>query len=119
MLEPVVLLVTDDPKRRSSIKTVLRERNYRVVVTRGSLEALAAAARLPIEAVIVKEELPGVRGSELARILSRTFPGLPVMYLEEVAGDAEMAGQLDALITARRKPASSSKPENGEQSKTA
>src|SRR5688572_7631304 len=94
MAQPTVLLVADEAPLRASVKSALEKRGYHVLAARGSLEALAAAASVPIDALVTKVRMPAVGGAALGRILCDAFPGLPVVYLASV-NQEDMADQLD------------------------
>ncbi len=129
MAEPTVLLVADEARLRSRVKSALEKRGYHVLAARSSFEAFATAAGHPVDALVTKVDLPGVEGSALGRILCDTFPGLPVVYLAKVNEEGadrltqpgDVADQLDRLITqrSRRKPASIDRGQGGRHSRSA
>ncbi|MEK7408604.1 MAG: response regulator [Acidobacteriota bacterium] len=83
-MPPKSILVVDDERRsRSLLKSALRERGYRVLGAASGLEALAVCACRPIDLLLAKPEMPGIDGRQLAEALARPFPGLPVLYFRQ------------------------------------
>ena len=97
---PKSVLVADDGRRsRSLLKSVLRERGYRVFGAASGLEALAVCACHPIDLLLAKPGMPGIGGRQLAEALARRFPALPVVYLGQ-SDAAALLGEVEEALAA-------------------
>jgi CheY-like chemotaxis protein len=84
------LLVDDDELVRASTAEMLREIGFRVVEAECAEEGLRLARADPtLDAVVTDHLMPGMTGAELARILRRERPDLPVLV---ISGYANMDG---------------------------
>lgn len=81
-----VLLVEDHRPMRESIVGHLQERGFAVDCVCYGHEALAAAATLPLDAVILDLGLPDIDGMHVLSSLRGSHPALPTILLTE--GDA-------------------------------
>ena len=88
MTNPRVLVVDDEPQLRRALLTNLSARGYDVDVASTGEEALAHAARLHPDVVILDLGLPGIDGLEVVRGL-RGWTEVPIVVLS--ARDAEEA----------------------------
>ena len=88
-----VLIVEDDAPLQRALSTNLRARGYEVDVVGSGEEALAVAARLHPDVVVLDLGLPGIDGIEVVRGL-RGWSRVPIVVLS--ARDAERA-KVDAL----------------------
>jgi len=77
----MVLLVDDEELTRQFYGDLLVEHGFRVVAVAGGTEALEAASRHPVEAVLLDVMMPEVSGLETLEKLHRRFPDLPVIIL--------------------------------------
>jgi PAS domain S-box-containing protein len=84
-----VLLVDDEPLVRASTADMLAELGYAVVEAESGHEALARIDSSPPDLVITDHLMPGLSGTDLARILAAERPGLPVLI---VSGYADLDG---------------------------
>jgi CheY-like chemotaxis protein len=84
-----VLLVDDEPLVRASTADMLAELGYAVVEAESSHEALALIDGRGVDLVITDHLMPGLSGTDLARILAAERPGLPVLI---VSGYADLDG---------------------------
>jgi two-component system cell cycle response regulator len=78
---PLVLLVDDEELTRQFYGDLLVERGFRVVSVAGGAEALAAASRHPVEAVVLDIMMPELSGLETLEQLRQIAPDLPVVIL--------------------------------------
>ncbi|HEY0411743.1 MAG TPA: PAS domain S-box protein [Allosphingosinicella sp.] len=84
-----VLLVDDEPLVRASTADMLAELGYEVIEAESGAEALdLVRARAP-DLVITDHLMPGLSGTELARLLAVEAPDLPVLI---VSGYANLEG---------------------------
>lgn len=99
---PVVLVVDDDPLVLSTTVEMLSYAGYDAHPATSAREALAAAEVLPHMSVVVTDHaMPGMTGSELARVLVESRPGLRVVL---ASGYAEVADHTPAVAARLQKP---------------
>ena len=79
----IVLLVEDEEQVRRLTRTILEKYGYKVIEASGAAAALEAAAAHhgPIHVLLTDVVMPGGSGSELARELARSRPGVRVLYM--------------------------------------
>ena len=83
------LLVDDEPLVRASTADMLTELGYEVVEADSGQDALAAIDLRVPDLVITDHLMPGLSGTDLARLLAAERPGLPVLI---VSGYADLDG---------------------------
>jgi PAS domain S-box-containing protein len=84
-----VLLVDDEALVRASTADMLAELGYDVLEAESAQEALALIEAGPLDLVITDHLMPGLSGTDLARIIAAERPGLPVLV---VSGYADLEG---------------------------
>jgi DNA-binding NtrC family response regulator len=77
----MVLLVDDEEMTRQFYGDLLAKHGFRVVAVASGSEALEAAPRHPVEAVLLDIMLPELSGLEILGQLHERFPDLPVIIL--------------------------------------
>jgi CheY-like chemotaxis protein len=80
---PLILLVDDDPVVRLTLTRALTQRGYQVRTAadgQGAITILNGLKTLPAIA-ITDLEMAGVNGEDLARVLARRYPELPVIFM--------------------------------------
>jgi CheY-like chemotaxis protein len=82
-----VLVVDDEPLVREYLVRALETGGYEVVAVEDGLAGLEAAqtAPRPYDLVVTNSHMPGLRGEELIGRLREVCPGLPVLYLDDLA----------------------------------
>jgi two-component system, OmpR family, KDP operon response regulator KdpE len=90
-----VLVVEDEAGLRRALAINLRARRYEVPVAATGAEALALAARLPPDAVVLDLGLPDMDGTEVIRGL-RGWTQAPIIVLSARAGQGDKVDALDA-----------------------
>jgi two-component system KDP operon response regulator KdpE len=90
-----VLVIEDEPALLRALEISLRARGYQVVSSSGGQDALAEAARIPPDAVLLDLGLPDLDGTEVIRRL-RSWSAVPVLVLSGRAGSGDKIGALDA-----------------------
>jgi PAS domain S-box-containing protein len=85
----LVLLVDDEPAVRTSTAEMLGELGYEVVEMSGAREALAWLAANRADYVVTDHLMPGMSGTDMAREIAQSHPGLPTLI---VSGYAEFDG---------------------------
>jgi len=90
-----VLLVEDEPALRKSVRRILEQSGYRVMVAADGHEALKIASEQQdgFDLLVTDIVLPQIRGTELARKMMTRHPQMRVLYMsgyseEEVPPDA-------------------------------
>jgi CheY-like chemotaxis protein len=84
-----VLLVDDEPLVRASTADMLSELGYEVIEAESGRAALDLIASRAPDLVITDHLMPGLSGTDLARILATERPGLPVLI---ISGYADLDG---------------------------
>lgn len=101
-----ILLVEDESALRSMFTTVLQRLGYRVLQAGGGTEAIALCREAgPIDLMVTDVVLPGMGGRELAENLTRSRPGLKVLFMSGYTSDAVVRrGVLQAEVAFLQKP---------------
>jgi PAS domain S-box-containing protein len=96
-----ILVVEDEDAVRSLVVGALRSRGFRVLEAPDGAAALEIVERdeIPIDLLLADVVMPGMRGTELARLAVERRPGLRVAFMTGYAADAldrgsPMAGQV-------------------------
>jgi CheY-like chemotaxis protein len=84
-----VLVVDDEPLVRASTADMLTDMGYEVKEAESGAEALALARAGELDLVVTDHLMPGLSGTELAAVLRREKPGLPILI---VSGYADLEG---------------------------
>jgi NO-binding membrane sensor protein with MHYT domain/CheY-like chemotaxis protein len=101
-----VLVVEDDASIRGLVERVLERRGYTVLAAASPHEAVALAGEhhRPIDLLLTDVMLPEMSGPDLARIITASQPGLPVIYMSGYTDTTVRGGQLDPGATFLPKP---------------
>jgi len=95
----VALLVDDEDTVRMTAADMLAELGYRVVEASSAEAALSLIeAGNAIDLLITDHLMPGMSGTELARIVRRRNPALPILLISGFAEVAEIAPDLPRLV---------------------
>ena len=80
---PLILLVDDDPVVRLTLSRALTDRGYEVRTAADGQSAITILSGLKaLPAIAITDlEMAGVNGEELARVLVRRYPDLPVIFM--------------------------------------
>jgi len=97
-----VLIVDDEPEVIAGITTLLEQRNYRVLVAKNGVEALAVIQRhrSGIDALVTDIMMPEMDGVQLIRVLRKIHPRLQIIAssgLGTEIGGSMRAQELEAL----------------------
>jgi nitrogen regulation protein NR(I) len=98
-----ILLVEDDPAIVLTLRRVLAEEGYEVVVEKTGDAGLTRAKADGFDAVVTDLKLPGLNGLELVRELHAARPRLPILMMTahgttESAIEATQSGAYDYLL---------------------
>ncbi len=93
-----ILLVEDDAGVRDLIDAILRPAGYRVIAACNAAEALEAwhSAHEPVDLLLTDIRMPGIKGTELARLLRKNRPDLKVLFISGHTG-MEAAHEQESL----------------------
>ena len=86
-----ILLVDDDASVRESVKKVLNDAGYDVVLAAGGLEAIAQFDAHAIDLVLLDIGLPNQNGWEACRHLSREHANVPIIVITGQTGQFKSA----------------------------
>lgn len=78
---PTILCIDDIPQVLLSRKALLETRGYEVLTADDGPCGIEVARRYPIDAVLLDYDLPGMMGDEVAVILKREHPKVPIVIL--------------------------------------
>jgi DNA-binding response OmpR family regulator len=96
MTAPVtVLVVEDDPTVADVVAAYLRDAGMAVEEAADGVTALAAAARLRPDLVVLDLMLPGLSGLDVCRTLRETRADLPVVMLTALGAEADRLAGLE------------------------
>jgi CheY-like chemotaxis protein len=90
----LILCVDDEENQLAVRKLVLEQAGYSVLAASSGQQALALLAGHPIDLVLSDHLMPGLTGTELARQIKASNPGLPVILISavnEIPADAAYA----------------------------
>lgn len=99
-----VLLAEDQLSIRQVIREILESKGYQVLEARDREGALQIAERYPgrIDVLVTDIVMPQLRGTELARLISKSHPGAIVIFMsgysEEALVETGLLGQNETLI---------------------
>ncbi len=80
--EATVMVVDDSADVRKLLARALTDEGYRVLEAPSAAHAIAlVTARQPLDLLVTDVVMPGMRGPELAAMLRRERPNLPVLYV--------------------------------------
>ena len=93
--QPHILVIDDEPQILRALKTILRERDFRVSTAETGEEGLALAAAEPPDLVVLDLSLPKMDGIEVCARL-REWTQLPILVLSVRGGERDKVAALDA-----------------------
>lgn len=95
---PTLLCIDDVPQGLALRKLVLEEKGYEVLTASDGPTGITIARQDPIDAVILDYKMPGMMGDEVAEILKRERPNVPIVLLTGV--DSGLPDMLLRMIDA-------------------
>ena len=102
-----ILIVEDEEEVRRLAGKILEKQGYRILETFNGNDALLACERRegPIHLVLVDVVMPGMSGSELARLLKPLYPEIKILYMSGYTDNAIVRhGVLEKGINYIQKP---------------
>ena len=92
--QPHILVIDDEPQILRALKTILRERDFRVTTAGTGEEGLTLAAAEPPDLVVLDLSLPKMDGIEVCARL-REWTQLPILVLSVRGGERDKVAALD------------------------
>ncbi|MGO8701321.1 MAG: response regulator [Limisphaerales bacterium] len=86
-----ILIVDDDAGVRDSLKKVLHNAGYQVVLAAGGLEAIAHVQSHAIDLILLDIRLPNQNGWETCQHFARAHPSVPVIVMTGESGQFKAA----------------------------
>jgi|SRR5947209_514693 len=74
-----ILCIDDDPRILELQQAVLGNKGYTVLTAIDGETGIALTRRYPINAVVLDFNMPGLDGSQVAEVLMKDYPKLPVV----------------------------------------
>jgi CheY-like chemotaxis protein len=100
MNEKELILCVDDEENQLAVrKLVLEQSGYSVLAASSGQQALALLADHPVDLVLSDHLMPGLTGTELARLIKAENPGLPVILISAVNEIPEDAAYADLFMS--------------------
>ena len=100
MNEKALILCVDDEENQLAVrKLVLEQSGYSVLAASSGQQALALLADHPVDLVLSDHLMPGLTGTELARLIKAENPGLPVILISAVNEIPEDAAYADLFMS--------------------
>ena len=84
----LVLLVEDEEEVRDLVGQLLDVLEYRVIACADAAEALEVLADAPVDLLLTDIAMPGMSGAELAALVARDWPRLPVLMMSAYSQEA-------------------------------
>jgi two-component system KDP operon response regulator KdpE len=93
--QPHILVIDDEPQILRALKTILRERDFRVSTAASGEEGLTLAAAEPPDLVVLDLSLPKMDGIDVCARL-REWTQIPILVLSVRGGERDKVAALDA-----------------------
>ena len=99
-----VLLVDDDQNIIDALKRILRKEPYQIYSVNSAHEALGVVQGISVDVVVTDEQMPGMSGTDLLRMLREQHPEIVAIMLTgkpslEVALEAINQGEIYRFFT--------------------
>ncbi|WP_428249504.1 response regulator [Ferrovibrio sp.] len=92
-----ILVAEDEVPVREFVRRVLELRGHEVVTVGDGAEALIKLAKAPFDLLLTDISMPNMDGLELALIVARDHPDLPVLMMSGYAVERRRAADLAEL----------------------
>jgi CheY-like chemotaxis protein len=89
-----ILCVDDEEIPRTLRKLILQKQGYQVTTVASGAEALEVLNRMYIDLVLTDQMMPGMSGTELAKVVKASWSAIPVILISgvnEIPADASYA----------------------------
>ena len=102
---PVILCVDDEPLALEGRKQILLSAGYDVFTAADAQQALEIFNSEHVELVVIDYFLPGITGTQVAAIMKRARPQLPVVLVSGITENPEGLEHVDLFVTKLEYPA--------------
>lgn len=92
----VVLCIDDDHAGLMLRKWLLESRGYQVITAPSGRAGVALARRFALDAVVLDFQMPHMDGEQVAKLLRRDCPKLPIILL---SGSGEVPGSVLSMVS--------------------
>lgn len=97
---PTILCIDDEELGLEIRKMVLEREGYTVLTARDAASGLSLFETQPIDAVVLDYAMPGLDGGQVAAIMRRSKPAIPILMLSAyVTLPQEVMGLIDISAT--------------------
>jgi DNA-binding response OmpR family regulator len=97
---PCILVVTDEPLIRHMVARLLASEGLWAVTAEHGEADFEGFARIPIALILVNTYLPDISGEQIVARVNASFPGVPVLHLDEVlSGSFSVDGLMQSVRT--------------------
>ena len=96
-----ILCVDDEDLPRTLRKLILQKQGYEVITATSGKEALGVLERGGIHLVLTDQLMPGMKGTELTKLVKSKNPGMPVILISgvnEIPPDAVYADKFISKV---------------------
>jgi CheY-like chemotaxis protein len=98
-----ILVVDDEPAVCGAIKMMLQYDGHKVQTANGSKEALSLLENGKFDLITTDYSMIGMKGDELAAIIKKRLPHLPIImitaYAEMLKSSGNLLGGVDCIIS--------------------
>ena len=97
---PLILLCDDDPSVRTVVKATLEQQNYQAIAVASGQEAVAQAAQLQPDVILLNLMMPGMNGWETLTKLKeqQATKNIPVLILSGLSPDKEFHPEISGWL---------------------
>jgi DNA-binding NtrC family response regulator len=102
-----ILIVEDEEEVRKLAGKILERQGYKILETFNGDDALVACekSRIPIHLMLADVVMPGMSGSELAKLLKPLYPEIKILYMSGYTDDSIVRhGVLEKGVNYIQKP---------------
>jgi len=100
MADKATILAVDDEETALFLrKAVLQKFGFEVVTAPSASLALEVLSRMQVDLVLSDLLMPGIPGTELARLIKQKYPALPVIVVSGVNEIPTEAGYADLFVS--------------------
>ena len=99
---PTILCIDDQSDILELYKTLLESRGYRVLTASDGPTGIALTRQHPVDAVVLDLQMPGMNGRQVAEVLFRERPSLPIIISTGCLDQIPESLQRSALAIAEK-----------------
>lgn len=93
----ILLVINDNEAERAMVVDFFRSRGFKVLEASSSVDGIAVIFKQPVDAVLVKAQMAGLSGLDVAPIIKRIWPRVDVILTapESFSGPEETSRQVE------------------------